>query len=255
MIIIGFDIATKSLAVSVICFNDNWYEDLSNIKKQFYVDILGKPFDVVSEIAIEYIHKLDELAADIIKIILFDVVDLIPNQKIKETDAILRTARLKGYLTNLDNKITSLLIDNNIYTNHPKVNSIKILLEYQMGPNDKSRNVCSQILYHYTPTNCNYINTFESDQIKSNKHSIEIIGPSLKNKINLDKDKNHQYFYNKYAKSYDANKKHSVNNMMSWLHNNGKTQMINNIRKKNLDDIADAFTMSIAWLFIKSSLI
>jgi hypothetical protein len=31
--------------------------------------------------------------------------------------------------------------------------------------------------------------------------------------------------------------------------------MIKNIKKKNLDDIADSVTMTLAWLYIKSGLI
>ena len=67
-----------------------------------------------------------------------DVVDLIPNKKIKDTNVITRSNRLKSYLNYIDTLLINEIKSNN--ENH----IIKVLLEYQMGPNDKSRNVCSK---------------------------------------------------------------------------------------------------------------
>ena len=83
-------------------------------------------------------------------------------------------------------------------------------------------------------------------------YDIEIVGPSLKNKINFDKGKNLQFFMNKYAKPYDANKKHSVANFLKWVNAKNIINMVENIPKKNLDDIADSVNMALAWIFIKS---
>ena len=47
---------------------------------------------------------------------------------------------------------------------------------------------------------------------KNISYSTEIVGPSLKNKINLDKSKDYHFFLNKYVNNYDANKNHSKHN-------------------------------------------
>ena len=130
---------------------------------------------------------------------------------------------------------------------------IKILLEYQMGPNDKSRTVASQILEHYSPIDMNFTNYCSDNSIEAivkggkdaikeiannnflhnNKiFDIEIVGPSLKNKINFDKEKPLSFFINKYAKLYDANKAHSKSNFLKW------------VEQKNISD------MTKPWIFL-----
>ena len=230
MYIIGFDIAVKSLAVSIIEFNNNWDHDLAMLKQHFFTDILDKTIIQTCQKILIFLDKLEDLLNNLIKLIFIDVVDLIPNQKVKNTTPIERALKLKEYLYKLDNDHKHILTDN-----------CKILLEYQMGPNDKSRTIFSQILYHYSDI--------------SVTKNIEIVGPSLKNKININKNTSFGDFYKKYTKTYDANKKHSICNMLQWLKNNNMEHMIKNIQKKNLDDVADAFNMSLAWLFIKSNCI
>ena len=257
MYIVSYDVASKSLALSIIKFNNNWELDLSNLVFSFISDINDKSSIEICEIAISYILKLRTLLDTLIQPILLDVVDLIPNKKIKETDAILRTNRLRGYLTYIDNN----------YTN--KMDNFQVLIEYQMGPNNKSNNVFSQIIYHYSSSDSEFKNSLpnniiENTSIKNTsientsiekKCAVEIIGPSLKNKINLDKNFPRQYFIEKYSKTYDANKKHSIANLKYWIKTKNAEHMLENIKSKNLDDIADSVTMTLAWIFIKSNLI
>ena len=254
MYILSFDVASKSLAVSIIKFNEDWRTDLNNIALNFNKLCTIHKTDTPSgiklcQIALDCIDKIYNLLNNLIQPIYVDVVDLIPGKKLKETDLILRSNRLKGYLSNIDN------ITRNF-------NKFHVLVEYQMGPNNKSNNVFSQILYHYgsidikfTNTNSvnNPINTGQTPSI--NQITIEIVGPSLKNKLNLDKDKPRSYFIEKYAKTYDANKKHSIANMNYFLKTNKLEHMLANIKNKNLDDIADSITMTLAWLYLKSNLI
>ena len=63
-------------------------------------------------------------------------------------------------------------------------------------------------------------------------YSTEIIGPSLKNKINLDKSKDYHFFLNKYVNKYDANKNHSKHNFLKWVENKSIDKFIENIPKK-----------------------
>ena len=258
MHILSYDIASKSLALSIIKFNTNWKSDLSDIQKSFNdydSDISGIEF---ARHALNHINKIYKLVDEMIVPILFDVVDLIPNQKLKDTTPVIRSARLATYLRMID---TLYLNTNEKY---------KVLLEFQMGPNDKSRNVCSQILCYYSAFDVGFKTTYTHDLVSFNNqlvddtefseriynsrdnYDIEIVGPSLKNKINFDKEKNLQFFMNKYAKPYDANKKHSVANFLKWVNAKNIIIMVENIPKKNLDDIADSVNMALAWIFIKS---
>jgi len=243
MRIISYDIASKSLAVAIIDFNENWEEEIKNISTELRADLnclhclhcLAGSVGLSSlSVILEKLNKINDIL-DVIKPVFFDVVDLIPGKKLKETDVILRAARLKAFLTTIDSYVCD---------------SLKILLEFQMGPNDKSRNVGSQILYHYSNVDYGFKSAYLNKTGTTSQVSIEIIGPSLKNKINLDPDNTYQSFIHKYAKTYDANKKHSIANMMFWL-NKTNIDMISKIKKSNYDDIADAITMTLAWIYLK----
>ena len=249
MHILSYDVASKSLALSIIKFNDNWKSDLSNIKLSFDNNVVfANPNATASELcqtALDSINDLYNLLDTLIQPLVLDVVDLIPGKKVKETDVILQANRLRGYLT---------YVDETHMRGIPDLEPYHVLVEYQMGPNNKSNSVCSQILYHYTTPDNGFKNVESRDATNTNtpKCTMEIIGPSLKNKINLDKNKTRQFFIAKYAKTYDANKKHSIANMKYWLKTKNAEHMIANVNKKNLDDIADAVTMTLAWIFIKS---
>lgn len=253
MIIVSYDVATISLALSVIEFNDNWELELQILQKEFHKSIKKCKLSYdACECAINYLDKLDKLICNLIKPLYFDVVNLVPGQKVKDTTVIIRAARLKAYLNFIDTKLE------NLYQKQNSEN-IKILLEYQMGPNDKSRNVCSQILYHYSKSDFNYENIckIQDNNLQDNntlKYDIEIIGPSLKNKINLNNNKPYSYYTKKYTKLYDANKAHSKDNFLRWVNEKKIEYMIKDIKKKNLDDIADSVNMTLAWVLLKSKL-
>jgi hypothetical protein len=249
MYIISFDVASKSLALSIIYFNDNWKADLQKIKDDFYNDTKTKTTGKdVCNCALKYINQLENFVDTLIVPKIFDVVDLIPGQKLKDTNPLLRASRLNAYLSMVEST----------YIQYYPNEKYKVLLEYQMGPNDKSRAVCSQILYHFSQPDYGFKKTNTSEFVsgpKRNQYLVEIIGPSLKNKINLVKDKSHSFFMKKYTKSYDANKSHSKANFLHWIKVNKVEHMITNIKKANIDDISDSVTMTLAWLYIKSNLI
>ena len=194
MRILSFDVASKSLAISIISFDDNWEISLNNIKTSFRLiktgDMTAKE---VCQHVLTYIDKLEALLDNMIVPELFDVIDLIPGKKLKDTTPVLRSNRLYSYLNYLDIYLSAMYTDI----------KYKVLLEYQMGPNDKSRNVCSQIMYHYSQYDKGFKNTCQAinniQQHDRIQYDVEIVGPSLKNKINLVSDKPHQYFIQKYA--------------------------------------------------------
>lgn len=241
MYIVSYDIAHKSLALCILYFNNQWLIDINKIHKKLKDDIkLCDNAEKKCKCILDCLNALTTLLNELIKPILFDVVDLLPNKKLKDSNPIERSSRIKSYLHSVDNFIETLHIDN-----------LKLLLEFQMAPNDKSRNIFSQILFHYSYPD-SYFNNTNNDIKKVNicfkKYDIEIIGPSLKNKLNLIPNKPYSYFIKKYTKLYNANKNHSKSNFLYWIKCNNITHMIKKIKKKNLDDIADATNMSIAWI-------
>jgi hypothetical protein len=161
-----------------------------------------------------------------VKIHILKVFDLTKGEKI---NTVLRTSLLKECLISIDILIKEL-----------KIKPDQVLVEYQMSANDKSRCVSNGILYHYS---C----------IKN--LNIELVGPSLKNKIcfSLDETLTHGSFMEKYASKYTANKNHSKANFIYWLKLYGLTSIIqeNKIEKKNIDDIADAFMQIWGWIYFR----
>jgi hypothetical protein len=258
MIIVSYDVASKSLALSIIKFNNNWETDLEEIMKKFKMTLEKNQTELnsveICELALQCISDIKVVFDTLITPLFFDVVDLIPGKKLKNTTPALRASRLRAYLYSVDKLYLNGLIDE-----FPD-DDLQVLLEYQMGPNDKSRNVGSQILYHYSPFDTGFKSTnsvFKSTNsvFKSNKlkeFAIDIVGPSLKNKLNMYKPLS--FFIEKYAKKYDANKKHSKDTFLYWVKHKKIESMISNIPKKNLDDIADSVNMTLAWIFIKHQL-
>ena len=234
MHIISYDVAAKSLAISILEFNENWRsETLSLLKSLDWSDVNG---------SIDILKSVSKLIDNIIKPLYFDVADLIPKKKLKDSNCVDRAKRLKGYLQTVDVVINSL-----------NINKATVLIEYQMGPNDKSRNIGSQILYHYSNPDINFLSFNLSSDIpilNDILYDVHIVGPSLKNQICLIKGFELSFFIQKYVRNYDANKAHSKTNFIKWLENKNYTSMLKNIKKKYYDDIADSFMQACAW-FIK----
>ena len=239
MLFLGFDVATKSMGVSLIEYNATWETDIINIINKSSVDC--DTYDVLDYITY-FIQVLDKIDARLNKVynpIFLDVVDLIPKKKVKGTSPMLISQRLAGYLCGISGFIQQ----------HHSNSKLTVLLEYQMGPNDKSRGIGSQVLYHFSNPNNNYNNVFNLPKKKMpNNIVVKIVGASLKNKVNYDKEKPHSFFVGKYAKMYTANKKHSIHNFLYWLNLCGFNNLIKPFKKKNYDDIADAVNMTIAWI-------
>ena len=140
-----------------------------------------------------------------------------------------------------------------------------------MSSNFKSNFIFAQIMGYFSTPDYDFINSTQFKQIvadpqlngtpdrntiqkKENKlhFDIVVVGPSLKNKIELDNSKPRSFFIDKYAKLYDANKAHSKSNLLWWLKMNNKENMLTGIKKKNIDDVADSFIQAFAWSLYKN---
>jgi hypothetical protein len=243
MRIISFDVATKSLAIAIIDYEltENIYPA---IEKKFNDYILKKNAllmddndndNVIIQLITEY-NELLKYANDALKrridVAHLDVTDLIPNKKLKETTIIERTFYLYKYLEPLRPLIK---IDSD---------DLHFLIEYQMGPNDKSRVISSQILLF-----CQSF--FINRPVEYINKRIKMVGPSLKNTISFKNDamSSHGFYLAKYTTNYAANKNHTKYILSRVLDIYDQAHLLKNIRKKNIDDIADAVCMSIAYTF------
>ena len=240
MFVLSFDVAIKSLAVSLIKYNifekSEKSEKLDIFEKSEKLDIFEKSekLDIFEKSEIS--EKLDifeksEISEKNMTILHLNLIDLIPNQKVKDTNIIYRTSMLHKHLNILD-----AVINNFINLQESK---FFVLIEYQMAPNDKTRNVSSQILYHY------------HDFLQKHKiynDNIYLVGPSLKNSISITDDGNYSNFIEMYNSNYTANKAHSKYNLKKLFELLKCSDLLIQFNKKNLDDIADAVLMSFAWV-------
>lgn len=217
MYYLSFDIANKSLAISLIKFDKSYKQIIYNakIKSNNY------------ENTIKNMTKLNKELNEIFNYYIYEVVDLIPQQKVRETTLIERSKKLKEYLMNLNIQISELKNINNI-------ENITVLVEYQPSFNEKARTIYNQIIYEYS----NLTN-----------YKLYIMNPLYKNKIYFASNLKHSYFIQKYNNNYIANKNHTKSNFLYFLEKYKLNYIIKKIKKKNIDDLADSFMQILAYIY------
>ena len=210
MYYLSIDCANKSLAIGL-------YHILDIDWKELLLEILQNK-KYTNE---EKIINSHNLLNTIFNIEYLNVIDLIPDKKVSETEIIERSIELKNQIHIIKEKLKNI---------NEKIN---VLIEYQMNINDKSRAIYSQLIYAFA--NIKHYNIF-------------IITPTLKNQIYFKDELKHCRILQKYSKSYTANKVHCKENFLFFLDIFNKKDMVKNIKKKNIDDIADTFMQLIGWL-------
>lgn len=240
MRILGIDPATKSLAITIVEYNENWKIDILNIRKQ-YAKTYCKSWPLVKKINIfnAMIREIRHIKNNIFSLLYVNVFDLIPGKKTKETTIELRISRLKSILSNITHINNSILP-----TKHIDV----VLVEKQMSI--KNIELCACLLYNFIPIDNGYKSATQHISNDINLPSsckVYRIGPTLKNKVYFGVDGMIQNFYKKYLNNYTANKKHAVYNFLKWIKIHKMENMISHIKKNNLDDVADSFLMIYGW--------
>ena len=175
--------------------------------------------------------KLNKELNHIFDYYIYEVVDLIPQQKVRETTLIDRSKKLKEYLNNLNIQIIDIKNKNNI-------ENITVLVEYQPSFNEKSRTIYNQIIYEYS----NIPN-----------YKLYIMNPLYKNKLYFSSNLKHSYFIQKYNNNYIANKNHTKVNFLYFLDQYKLNHIIKKIKKKNIDDLADSFMQILAYIYFIES--
>jgi hypothetical protein len=215
MYYLSFDVANKSLAVSLIYFN--------NFVKKYKYDT-SKEINKIKSVndLIEFNKKINSS----IKYIYYNVEDLIPGKKVKDTDILERSSSLKKYLYKVKDIINTLKEEENI-------DKIYLLIEYQLSSNYNANAIYNQIIYEFSDdTNVNTSHII---------YEITIMNPSYKNKIYFNKDLKHSNFIQKYNNNYIANKNHTKANFLYFIKHFNLEHVIKGIKAKNIDDLADSF--------------
>jgi hypothetical protein len=231
MRVIGFDCGIKALGVSIIDFN------ISDAKKK--IVIIEEKWKKTRK-ALQMLEEMNELLNNMIKIVYVNVFDLLPSQKVEETTSDLRSSRLKAVLLQLDRFRP---FD-------------EVIIEYQMCPGDKNREIHSKIEYHFASPDNKYCSCLskksDEDEEKKelcNRQKIITVKPSLKQKIAIGENGKYSNFIQKYSSNYTANKAHSRYNFLEWIELFGCDVDVCKIKKSKLKDVADATLMVLAHVF------
>jgi hypothetical protein len=204
MYYLSFDVANKSLAVSLIYFNNDVKQYKNNISNSIN--------------SINDLIELNKKINSIINYIYYNVEDLIPGKKVKDTTILERSSSLKNYLYKIKEIINKL-------KEEEYIDKIHLLIEYQLSSNYNANAIYNQIIYEFS----------------NDLYEITVMNPSYKNKIYFHHDLKHSSFIQKYNNNYIANKNHTKANFLYFIKHFNLEHVIKGIKAKNIDDLADSF--------------
>ncbi len=162
------------------------------------------------------IQGANDVVNSSVKWVVGGVTDLIPGKKLKDSNIQERTLALKKLLCELK-----------------KLRPDVVLVEYQMSANYNANVVFNQIIYEFT-----------DDTTK-----VVVVKPMCKNTVWFKTDLKYQEFISKYSNKYCANKAHTKANFLYYVEIFGLSDVLKNIRKKNVDDLADAFIQIFPYIY------
>jgi hypothetical protein len=237
MYYLSFDVANKSLATSFIFYDlsPEYIQNFNNIRlknthpeKEQSNNFVITTYDQNLQLTCNNMIKLNTIINNKIEYLYYDVKDLIPGKKVKDTDIIERSKNLKKYMEELKLIVNKTILEKNI-------NKIYILIEYQLSSNYNANAIYNQIIYEFSEPN-------------TNLYEITIMNPSYKNKIYFKKELRHSFFIQKYSNNYIANKNHTKSNFLYFLKLFNLNHVLENIKSKNIDDLADSFMQIFAFI-------
>lgn len=155
----------------------------------------------------------------IIQPIHMKVYDINEGSKVKDTSIIDKGIALKNTLKGMEEVIKPSIEGDNI----------AVLIEYQMNANHGANAIFNMICFHFC-----------------DRYPIHIMKPAMKNKISFHPLLTISTFLGSCSSNYQANKQHTRFNMMYFLTSIDRLDMVEEIKNKNLDDIADTFMQCIA---------
>jgi hypothetical protein len=214
MKILSFDCADKTLGICEIEVDDFYEDKLEDVK----LDKEGQ-------------EKLSEILCNHVILVNAWIVDILPDQKVREVSSTMRLGRLKKILFDL-----------------PKPDVV--IVEHQMSKNDLSRSIQDGIVSFYQPMLSGANITAlkipnKSSHINKLFPKVYILKPTWKNTISFSKELEYCEFTKKYKTQKSINKRHAYENMMFFL-KTFKQELNVNYTKGN--HIADAFMQAYYWI-------
>lgn len=222
MLFLSFDIASRSLAYTIMYYNPDVLSVISNNINRFNDT--------------ETVNNVEFILRNNVDLRLCDVSDINEGLTNKEVNVLAKTKKLKYILTTIQT-----ILDNfkkELQAKNPlDETKVVVLLEYQMSSNYQANAIFNKIYYHFVDYN------------------PEIISPCYKNKIYFSDDLTYDKFTVKYKNTYSANKSHTKANFLYFLESFGLKERIKHIKKKNVDDAADSFMQIFAYInyYLKKS--
>ncbi len=214
MLYLSFDVASRSLAFSLMYYDHNVLEHL----KKFTLDNQNQNKH-------NYLEGVDQILKYSIQYYHGNVVDLNNGKSMKDMILLERTMTLKNTLLELKNALIQKQIELDI-----DMDKTKVLIEYQMSANYQANSVFNQIYYEFA------------------EFQPVVVNPCYKNKIYFSSELTYSKFAERYNRNYSANKAHSKENFLHFLKTFNLEDVIKNIKKKNIDDIADSFMQIFAYI-------
>lgn len=190
-------------------------------------ELLSKKYLPIGKPNVEKIHAMVRANITgmngVINVITCGVNSLF-SEKISDTNIMYRTKKLHSMLCSLD------------LGNRGDIDAV--VIEYQYVAGSHSREVSDCLCMYFAEFN------------------VDLFFPSSRKKLHFTDTLNYSHFKEKYAKSYTANKAHSVANfkyIIEELELESLQQCIAAIHSSNHDDIADSFLN--AWMWVVKAII
>lgn len=204
---LSFDCATKSLAVILFSYDFSYKDEINKIMSLTDLYLLQK------------INIVNKILNNVIDIYYLDVIDVCPGLNVNQLDIIQRSNLFKTTIQKIN-------IEVELVKQKYNPDIIHVYIERQPIFNIKSSIVYHQLIYEYSD---------------DSKYKIKVMYPMLKNKVTLHNSLSHGEFISKSNNAYRSNKNHAKANFLYYIETFGLQDKIKHIKKKNLDDIADAF--------------
>jgi hypothetical protein len=238
---LSYDCAHKTLSYSIVTIRE--LSDVMNMIKSILVQYINKYFPdefktismltmenpaVVRPLAALCLRQPDVLLAmlreinrrlrDVIDISRGRVLDIIQGRKVKEVSAVDRVKALKSTLDS----------------------------ERLYEAEDRS------VLVETQPGNLNFKSSAISDQLSMYHADEDLhhVSPHLKNKLCFDESLAYEKFLPQYKKQYDANKAHTSANLLYYLQVFDREDLVNDIKKDILNNLADSFMQALAFHYL-----
>jgi hypothetical protein len=279
MIIIGFDCAITSLAVSVAIAHEHVFDpvkfflfDLARDKKHVQLDLLSMvslaqtlkmTLSIVDEfidklqrsnitVLIEFQMAINRKAVFIFDQILYHYVSHLPRNSSVHTQCG-PSCVSTPHVQHSDEHSNVQHSDEHSNVQHSEAQHSEaqhIDVQHSNLQHSEAQHSNVQHSEAQETNSCRWTQPYTQWAQKNDirlSRDVKVIGPSLKNSIHFADSLCYRQVAQMYRSNYKTHKSHSKKNLLYWLAQFNKEYLLAEIPKKNISDVADAFMMSVAF--------